>query len=403
MGLSLELFRSAPRYLSARAVGDRVPGLVAGPLAPLRLSTRPDPVPSHEGWVRVKPMLAGICGSDLSTIAGRSSFYFSPLVSMPFVPGHEVVGELLDDAGPYLPTGRRVVIASVLGCAARGMPELCPNCAAGDYGRCDRVTVGDLKPGPQTGYCADTGGGWSRLMLAHRSQLWAVPDGMDDRTAVLIEPLACAIHAALRARVQPGDSILVAGAGTVGLLTLIALRRLTEPGRIIVAAKHPRQREAAKAAGADDVVRPEHALKAVRRAGRAVKLTPERGMEFLMGGVDTALECTGSTSALNLCLRGTRAGGRIVVSGIPGAGVDLTPLWFRELELVGAYTFGMEDVGGTRRHAFALALELASDLPMLDELVGATYPLDRWREAIDHAMSAGRLGTFKVAFAPQET
>jgi hypothetical protein len=61
----------------------------------------------------------------------------------------------------------------------------------------------------------------------------------------------------------------------------------------------------------------------------------------------------------------------------------------------------MEDVEGGRRHSFALALELASSLPMLDQLVGATYPLDRWRDAIDHAMSAGRLGTFKVAFAPQ--
>ena len=45
----------------------------------------------------MKPALAGICGSDLSTLAGKSSFYFSPLVSLPFVPGHEVVGELLDD------------------------------------------------------------------------------------------------------------------------------------------------------------------------------------------------------------------------------------------------------------------------------------------------------------------
>jgi threonine dehydrogenase-like Zn-dependent dehydrogenase len=402
MALSLELYRSAPRFLSARAVGDRVPGLVAGPLAPIRLSTRPDPTPPHDGWVRVKPLLAGICGSDLSTIAGRASFYFSPLVSMPFVPGHEVVGELLDDAGPDLPAGHRVVLASVLGCAARGLRELCPNCAAGDYGRCDRVTVGDLKPGLQTGFCSDTGGGWSRLMLAHRSQLWAVPDGMDDRIAVLIEPLACAIHAALRAQVADGDTVLLAGAGTVGLLTLIALRRYSNPGRVIVAAKHPRQRAAVKLAGADDVVRPEHALKAVRRAGHAVKLTPDRGTEFLLGGVDVALECTGSKSALDLCLRATRAGGRIVVSGIPGSGADLTPLWFRELELVGAYTSGMEEIDGERRHAFALALELANSVPMLDQLVGATYPLDRWREAIDHAMSAGRLGTFKVAFAPQE-
>ena len=94
-----------------------------------------------------------------------------------------------------------MVISSVLGCAARGLPDLCPNCEAGDYGRCDRVTVGDLKPGLQTGYCADTGGGWSRMMLVHRSQIWAVPSEMDDRAAVLVEPLACAIQSVFRANV----------------------------------------------------------------------------------------------------------------------------------------------------------------------------------------------------------
>jgi len=400
MAQALELFRSAPRYMTARTVGGKAPGLVAGPLAPLRLVNQPDPVPTRDGWARVKPLLSGICGSDLSTLAGKSSFYFSPLVTLPFVPGHEVVGELLDDCGD-LKAGTRVVLSSVLGCAARGLPELCPNCAAGEYGRCDRVTVGDLDPGLQTGYCRDTGGGWSRLMLAHRSQLWAVPSEMNDETAVLIEPLACAIHSALRAQVPEGGTALVIGAGTVGLLTLIALQRFADPGRVIVAAKHPRQRAAAKMAGADEIVRPEHALKAVRRTSQAVKLTPERGQDFLLGGVDVALECTGSKSALDMALRTTKAGGRVVVSGIPAPGADLTPLWFRELELVGAYTSAMEDVEGGRRHSFALAMELASNLPILDQLVGATYPLDRWRDAIDHAMSAGRLGTFKVAFAPQ--
>ena len=103
-------------------------------------------------------------------------------------------------------------------------------------------------------------------MLAHRSQLWAVPDRRwTTRTAVLIEPLACAIHSALRAQVPDGADVLVIGAGTVGILTLIALRRFANPGRVIVAAKHPRQRGAATMAGADEVVRPEHALKAVRR------------------------------------------------------------------------------------------------------------------------------------------
>ena len=402
MALALELFRSAPRYVAARTVGRKVPGLIAGPLAPLRLVTARDPEPHAEGWARVKPLLAGICGSDLATISGSTSFYFTPLVSLPFVPGHEVVGELLDDCGD-LRAGQRVVLSSVLACAARGEDPVCANCGAGDFGRCDRVTVGDLKAGLQTGYCADTGGGWSRLMVAHRSQLFPVPDGMGDRSAVLVEPMAAAVHAALRAEVPDGGSVLVIGAGTVGILTALALGRLADPGRMIVAAKHPRQREAARLVGATEVVRPEHTVKAVRRGEHAVKLTPERGQEYLLGGVDVAIDCVGSRGALDLALRTTRAGGRVVLSGIPAGGADLTPLWFRELELVGAYTGGTEDVGGERRRTFDLAMEIAGSAPMMDDLVGATYPLARWREALDHALGAGALGTFKVAFAPQET
>jgi threonine dehydrogenase-like Zn-dependent dehydrogenase len=203
--------------------------------------------------------------------------------------------------------------------------------------------------------------------------------------------------------VPPGGSVLVVGAGTVGILTALALRQLTTADRVIVVAKHPKQRGAAKLVGASEVVKPEEAVGAVRRFARAVKLKPERGSEFLLGGVDVAIECTGSRSGLDTALRTTRAGGRVVLSGVPEGGADLTPLWFRELELVGAYTSGTERLGeGTERRTFDMALEMASGAPMLAELVGARYPLERWREAIDHAMSAGRLGTFKVAFAPQE-
>lgn len=393
---ALELFRSVPRYLAARAVGERIPGLVTGPLAPLRLANRPDPAPLGPGWARVRPILAGICGSDLATITGRSSFYFSPLVSMPFVPGHEVVGELLEDLED-LPAGTRVVLAPVLGCAARGL-EPCPSCAAGLTGRCDRVTTGHIAPGLQTGYCKDTGGGWSRMFVAHRSQLHPVPEGLPDRRAVLVEPLACAVHAALRAEVPPDGEVLVIGAGTVGVLTLLALGELVRARRITVVAKHERQRRWASAFGATEVVGPGEALGAVRRATRALRLKPELGPPFLLGGVDVTIDCVGSRASLDLALRATRAGGRIVLAGIPVQGPDLTPLWFRELELVGAYTGGMETLpGGERRHAFDVAMELAAEVP-LDGIVGATYPLGRWREALDHALAAGRLGTLKVAF-----
>jgi threonine dehydrogenase-like Zn-dependent dehydrogenase len=140
---------------------------------------------------------------------------------------------------------------------------------------------------------------------------------------------------------------------------------------------------------------------ALRRATRSVKLTPERGTPFLLGGVDVALECVGSKSSLDLALRTTKAGGRVVVTGIPSQGADLTPVWYRELELVGAYTSGTERIYGETKPTFELAMQLAAEAP-LDGLVGARYPLARWRDAIDHALGAGRLGTVKVTFDPRE-
>ena len=396
--LALEMYRSVTRYVAARAVGERLPGLLAGPVAPLRLVNRDEPALPAEGWTRVRPRLSGICGSDLATISGQVSFYFSSLVSMPFVPGHEVVGDLHEDCGD-LPAGTRVVIDPVLSCAARGL-EPCPSCAGGSTGRCDRVTVGHVAPGLQTGYCADTGGGWGGMLVAHRSQLHPVPDAMTDRQAVLVEPLACAIHAVFRAHPEPGASVLVVGSGTVGALALLALRAFTSAGRVAVVAKHERQRELARELGATEVVDPKEAVTALRRSTHAYRLNPDRGGAYLLGGVDVALDCVGTKASLDLALRTTRAGGRVVLAGMPAAGADLAPVWFRELEVTGAYASGTEPTDGGPRPTFDLAIDLAGEAPLHD-MVGAEYPLARWREALDHAFAAGRLGTLKVAFNPR--
>jgi threonine dehydrogenase-like Zn-dependent dehydrogenase len=96
---------------------------------------------------------------------------------------------------------------------------------------------------------------------------------------------------------------------------------------------------------------------------------------------------------MDLALRSTRAGGRVVLSGMPGPGADLSPAWFRELTLVGSYCSAGD--------AFDVATRLAATAP-LDGVVGGVYPLNRWREAMDHAAGAGRLGTVKVCFDPRQ-
>lgn len=397
----VEVYRSLPRYVATRLLSERLPRVSSTPAAPLRLVRGGGPALPGPRWGRVRPRLSGICGSDLSTVNGTSSLYFSPLVSLPFTPGHEIVGDLLDDVDD-LPAGTRVVVDPLLTCVPRGL-DPCDACRAGARSRCDRITVGHVSPGLQTGFCADTGGGWSDRLVAHRSQLHAVPDDLPDERAVLVEPLACAIHTALRLAPRDGDHVLLVGAGAVGLLTLLALRAFTAAGRITVVAKHARQRELARQFGATDLLAPDEVLPGVRRATRALKVQPEQGAAFLLGGVDAAVDCVGSRRALDAALRSTRAGGRVVLSGMPPSGVDLSPVWFRELEVLGSYATGLERVDGDEpRSSFELAMELAGQAP-LDDLTQSSYPLERWREALEHAGDAGRLGTVKVHFDLRET
>jgi threonine dehydrogenase-like Zn-dependent dehydrogenase len=409
---ALEFYRSPARYLAVRgATGTRLGSRLAGPLAsnvaPIRLVTRTTVSPPRPDWVRLRPLLSGICGSDLALLTGRSSSYLSPVVSLPFVPGHEVVAETLDDS-PGLSAGSRVVVDPVLSCSTRALPA-CANCRSQRHSRCDHVTSGSLAPGLQTGFCADTDGGWSRAMTAHASQLHAVPDTLDDQRAVLIEPLACAIHSARRIDIPAGAAVLLVGAGTVGLLTLLALRTFTGAGPVYVVAKHGHQRERAQELGATEVFPPKRLARALRLATGGSLERPDFGTEYLLGGVDVAFECTGSVPGLDTAMRMVRAGGTVLLSGMPSGSVDLTPVWFRELHLVGSYA---SDGGGGAQPApggavptngrasdFADAISAAGRAP-LSGYVDAVYVLSRWREAVGHAVAAGRLGTVKVAFDP---
>jgi threonine dehydrogenase-like Zn-dependent dehydrogenase len=428
MILALEYHRSPARYLATRTttgtrLGGRMAGLIAGNVAPLRLMSRPDPRRPGDDWIRLKPLLSGICGSDLGLLNGRNSPYLTPMISMPFTPGHEIVAQTMDEL-PGLPKGSRVVMDPVLSCAPRGVAP-CVWCATGRQSRCDHVTGGRVSAGLQTGFCADTGGGWSRQLVAHASQLHPVPDDLTNERAVLVEPISTAVHSVRRIQVPAGASVLLIGAGTVGLFTLMALREFTQAGPIYVVAKHGHQRARAKELGATEVFEPKRAARALRRATGGSLQQPAFGDDFLLGGADLAFECTGGAAGLSTALRLVRAGGTVVASGIPSSGVDLTPLWSRALSRVGATA---PHHGGPRALAaegslraeqedlvpnaaeeslrsdgrdgdFSEAIALAGSAP-LDGYVDAIYPLSRWRDAVGHAFAAGRLGTVKVAFDP---
>jgi threonine dehydrogenase-like Zn-dependent dehydrogenase len=377
--------RSMPKFAAARVASEWRSGAGAR-VGPLRLADVDEPALPGGGWMRVRPRLAGICGSDLATVDGRSSRYFEPIVSFPFVPGHEVVGDLDD--------GSRVVLEPVLRCAARGIEPPCPACAAGETNRCRNVAFGHLEPGLQTGYCADTGGGWGLALVAHESQVHPVPDGFSDEAAVMVEPTACAVHGALSG--PAATTAVVIGAGTLGLCTVAALAHFrAELQPIIVVAKHPEQRRLARELGASVVIEPGELRRAVRR--RTGSLLLDSGQ--LTGGAGVVFDCVGSAASLADGLAVVEPGGTVVLLGMPGqVNVDLTGLWQREVSIAGAYAYGTERLrAGSERRTFDLAFELVS-YHGLERLVSATYPLDRFKAAIEHAANAGRRGAVKVAF-----
>lgn len=382
-----------------RAGSKRIKSLETSRFSPLQLEDAPEPKLPTPEWVRVKPLLSGICGSDLGTLSSENSPYFSPITSPPFVMGHEVVGEVVEDNSGFR-AGERVVLEPALGCAARGIDPPCQYCASGRNALCLNVARGDISAGIQTGFCHDTGGGWSRsTLIAHPSQLHRVPDVVSDEAAVAIEPLACAVHAALGSAPDPDDATLVIGAGSVGLLTVAALRHLTDAGRIICIAKHERQKNEALRLGATEVLHPIETYTKLPEMLGTEAYKPELGKPVVMGGAGRIFECVGAPGTMEDALRLAQPGGEVTLVGMPGAKstLDLTALWYKEVRLTGSYAYSVEEYEGNKMSSFQLALRTAPEID-LQTLVGPRYPLESYKQAIAAARSAGSEGHVKVVF-----
>ncbi|CAN5772430.1 zinc-binding dehydrogenase [soil metagenome] len=395
---ALEYVKSVPRYLAARYVGSRLERLYTSGFSTVRLAEiAPPPLPGPR-WARVRPLLAGICGSDLATITAQGTTYFSPFVSTPFVFGHEVVGEVVEtgDEVGRVAVGERVALSPPLHCVVRGIAELCAECRAGHTGHCTNVISGALSAGIQTGYCRDTGGGWSGSLVAHELQLHRLPEGTSDEAGVLIEPLACCLHAVERAEVPAGGTALVLGCGTIVALTIASLRDTGPRCRLIVVAKYRHQQETARRLGADVVIGSGSGMRAQLARELGVKLhQPEIGPPTSLGGADVTFDCIASGRTLDDAMRFTRARGAAIVVGMPGVphGVDWTAMWHKELDVRGSYTSDEETFGR------AVAMAARRD-GVLAPLVGARFGLDDWRGALACALHSGDSGVIKTAFAP---
>lgn len=403
------LFRkSIPRYMVLKALGRRAQRVLTRRILPVSLSDVAEPSLPNAQWLRIRPRLSGICGSDLATIWATGSPYLAPVISMPFVMGHELVGtvqELGHDV-TGLAIGDRVVLHPALGCRVRGIEPMCDACTGQRDALCRNVTHGVISAGVQTGYCRDTGGGWGDSLVAHQSQVYKVPAQMSDTVAVLTEPFACALHAALRVRPKAEDTVLVIGCGSIGLLTIAALRATGCRARIVASSKYDHQSDLAHRMGADTVMSATGSLgrryAAWARELEAEILDADLGKPMVIGGASATFDCVASSQSIDDAIRFTSSNGTLVLVGMPGtpSGVDWTPMWYKELTVRAAYAYGPECMGDRRVDTFELAIDLLGEWgPKVSPLVGHPFELGDFRAALDCALFTGRSGVAKTVFA----
>ncbi len=380
---------------------------------PFGLHQVADAKPVRPDWVVTRPILAGICGSDAKLVLGDFSEGdmdnpMSAFSSLPHVPGHEVVTEVvaLGPEAEGLAVGQRVVLNPWLTCAPRGVTPICPPCQAGDLTLCWSFTKGALGPGVHVGVITDAPGAWAELLAAHDSMLIPVPDAISDEAAVLADPFAVSFHAIVRHPPPPGGRAVVYGAGALGQTSVAILRALYPDVEVAVVARFPAQVAMAKAFGASLVVPHEPALDVVQALADwsgGVLHTPFMGLPITRPGhVDVVYDTIGKPETFEVSVRVLAERGALVYTGVSTPGRwEWSPVYFKEITMAGSNAFGVEELDGVRQHAIRHYLDLvAAGRLDITPMVTHRFPLDDWRGALRSLAQPAESGAVKVAFEP---
>ncbi len=395
---TLEL--DAAHVIPTQLLGRFWRGAYFSSFAPLQVRNLPRHALPDAHWVRVRNILAGICGSDLHLVFVDGDLRIAPAAldsHEQMYPGHEVLGEVIEvgDEVSHVRVGDRVVLQHGPSCATAGVQPLCRACAAGNYMLCEHGSL----PGPQP-----VGGGWSEEMLLHELQLFRVPPALNDEQAVLLEPSSVAVHAILRRLPQAGERVLVVGAGTIGLLIVQVVRALAPQAEISVVALHAFQVEQATRMGAAHIIYPQDSYQGVQRITGAEMHRGRFGNRMLLGGFDVIYDTIGNRRTTHDTLRWTRAGGTVVMVGVNlhMMRVDLTPVWFQEIHLIGTIGHGEETwpIGSNEHQStFAVAAELIEQGALQPEqLLTHRFALTNYREALQAATRKSQSRALKVVF-----
>jgi (R,R)-butanediol dehydrogenase/meso-butanediol dehydrogenase/diacetyl reductase len=320
----------------------------------LRLESVPDPVPGP-GEVKLHIDYCGICATDIEEYLYGPVFISSdtpnPITGkkIPLITGHEITGTVVEtgESVTDLRAGDRTVLNTVLTCGK------CRGCLSHQETQCPNMAV--------AGFALD--GGLAEFMVWRASEVIKLPDNVSSEQAALVEPASVALHAVRRSRLQPGETVVVLGCGTVGLLAMQAARAMG--GRVLAVDRRQMSLDVATDLGADGAVNSAD-------AGADDRLRELTGPD----GPDLVIDAAGGEHTPAQAVDWVRAGGRVLLVAIYTAkpAFDFNSLVSTEKEIIGSLGYQRRDVEEVVRLISSGDLRTA---PLISDKIGLEDVIDK--------------------------
>ena len=391
------------RLAAATLLGKINPAGYLSRMGPVSYREVPEPTLPGDDWLILETDYCGVCGSDLKQVFldGARDNPLTSFISFPHVMGHEAVGRVCEVGKNVTGLKRddRVAAYPWLSCAPRGLP-LCEACQAGQFTYCRSFASGPFSPGMHLGVCRDLPGGFAPRIAVHSSMCFSVPESVEPAHAALADPFAVSLHAIQKSPPKSGETIMVVGCGTLGLLIAHIIDRLYPGVTVIGVDRLPNLADLAAKLGVAHywTSAGEELIASVGELTEAKMHRTMAGLPWLISGVDRVYDTVGSASTIETGLRLVKAGGTIVLVGVATpARFEWTPLYFKEIHMVGSNGCSTETIDGTRSHGFALFLDwMASGRVDPSAIITHRFPIDAYREAFLTARNKTRHQSVKV-------
>jgi threonine dehydrogenase-like Zn-dependent dehydrogenase len=400
---SIIVERHLPRLFLTKALSPLWPDFIWTPLSASGVRVVDDlPLPGPR-WIRVRNLACGICATDLSLLYVDADLGIAPAAlpaSRRFSLGHESVGVVVEVGSgvTHVKVGERVIMdAHFLGgdCRTLEIDPPCRMCAEQEYHFCLNRSHHEWH-----GF----GGGFGDTYLTHELAVYPCPPELSRDQAVLVEPLSVGVHGVLRFPPDPGDKVLVLGMGAIGLMILIALKAVCPECEITALARYPFQAEMAERMGAQHILSGDrNAYQTVAQLTGGTFFSAPLNKGLVTGGFDVIYDCVGTKRTINDSLRWTRAGGTVVLIGAhlaPMANVDLSPVWYHQVNLVGSVSHGFDEFDGKKKHSYGWVYDFfLQGCLETDGLITHRFPLSDYKSAIRVASEPkGKTKAIKVLF-----